>query len=233
MRRLQISLSILILGSCLSVSLHGQVDSSRLIRYTPDFRFNDGIFLSFNQVIKNQPIPSIRIASKEDPFDFNFFKNLVENDMITYFDEIGTRKDVRTDRIWGFSQDGKLFIQYNDDFNRIPIVGKVGHFISDVTVTTTMYDPYHSDYYDRYYYNSYYNRPYSRTTRSKEMRQYLLDFEAGEILPFDRESVKVILMKDPELYDEFTGLNRRKQKDLLFFFIRRYNEKNPLMLPVR
>jgi hypothetical protein len=40
-------------------------------------------------------------------------------------------------------------------------------------------------------------------------------------------------MEDPELYDEFIGLKKKKQNELLFFFLRRLNEKNPVLLPVR
>ena len=39
-------------------------------------------------------------------------------------------------------------------------------------------------------------------------------------------------MKDPEVYDEFAHLSRGKKKDLLFVYIRKYNEKNPLYVPV-
>lgn len=226
-------IQIVILLLLWSGSLAGQIDSVKQVKYHPDFRFYDGLYLNFDQVKENNPIPSVRIASDADPFGFNFFKDLVEEDRIAYFDDFGTRQEVKTDQIWGFCQDGKLYIQYNDEFNRIPIVGSVCHFISDITVTTEQYDPYYYDYYDRYYYNSYYNRPYRRTTRSREMRQYLLDFETGKVMSFDRESVKAILMQEPDLYDEFARLNRRKQKDLMFFFIRRFNDKKPLYIPVR
>jgi len=65
------------------------------------------------------------------------------------------------------------------------------------------------------------------------MGQYLLDFESGKIMEFNRESVKILLMQDSELYDEFMKIKKRKQDDLLFFFLRRLNEKNPVMIPVR
>jgi hypothetical protein len=39
-------------------------------------------------------------------------------------------------------------------------------------------------------------------------------------------------MKDNELYDEYVQLSRRRKKELMFVYIRRYNEKNPLYIPV-
>ena len=215
-----------------------QNDSVKQVKYTPEFQFSSGLYLDFNQMRNNNPITSVRIVSNDDPLDFNFFRNLVKNKKIGYFDEFGAQQEVSTVAIWGYCQDGKIFIQYNGEFNRIPIIGRVCHFIADVTVIDTRYDPYYSDYYNSGYYNSgyynpYYSRPYNRTTKTKEMRQYLLDFETGKILNFDRESVLVILMQDPELYDEFMKVKKRQQNDLLFFFLRRLNEKYPVMIPVR
>lgn len=231
---MEIKRSVILFVLVLSATgLLAQTDSVRRVKYTPDFRFHDGLYLSFNQVKYNKPIPASRIQSNADPFDMDFYQNLVSQDRIYYFDEFGAQNEVATAAVWGFAQDGKLFINYNGEFNRIPIIGRVGHFISDITVVESHYDPFYRDYYDYYYYrNSYYNRGYPRTTRSKEMRQYLVDFETGEVLSYGLDEVKTILMDDPELYDEFSSLKRRKQKDLMFFFIRRYNEKNPLYFPV-
>jgi len=218
--------------SLLSLGLSGQSDSLNRVKYTPDFRFSNGIFLNFNQVKNNKAVPASRIHSNNDPYDMNFFKNLVEDKAITYFDSFGSKNEVNTSNIWGFAQNGKLYINYNGEFNRIPIVGCIGHFIADITVYESYNDPYYSDY-SSYYYNSYYNRPYNRPTRSKEMRQYIVNFETGQVLDYGRDEVKVLLMEDPELFDEFSSLRKRKQKDLMFFFIRRYNEKHPLYFPVK
>jgi len=39
-------------------------------------------------------------------------------------------------------------------------------------------------------------------------------------------------MKDTELYDEYVQLSRKKKKDLMFVYIRKFNDKNPLYIPV-
>ncbi len=212
--------------------LFAQQDSQSMVKYTPDYRFKDGLYLNFGQVKQNDPIPAARVISKETPGDFNFFRNLVKEETIGYFDDFGSKIELKADQVWGFCQDGKLFINHNGEFNRIPIVGQVCHFIADVTVYESYNDPYFYDRYD-YYYNPYHQRPYNRTSKSREMRQYLLRFDSGEILPYDRESILIVLMEDAELYDEYSKLRKRKQRDLMFFFLRRYNEKNPIFLPKR
>ena len=227
MNRLLTLLILLLSGT----ALLAQEDSLNMVKYTPDFRFKDGLYLNFGQVRNNSPIPSARVVSNNDPGAFNFFRDLVEEKTIAYFDELGSRREVKTDNIWGFAQGGNLFINYNGQFNRIPIVGRVCHFISDVTVYQSYYDdPFYYDRYD-YYYNPYYYRPYNHMSKTKEMRQYLLRFDTGEVLSYDREEIKVILMEDPELYEEYNKLRKRKQRDLMFFFLRRFNEKHPIYFP--
>ena len=130
---------------------NAQNDSVKRVKYTPEFQFSAGLYLDFNQVRDNNPIPSVRIVSKDDPLDFSFYKNLVKKKTIAYFDEFGAQQEINTSGIWGYCQDGKIFIQYNGEFNRIPIIGKVCHFIADVTVLDTRYDPYYNDYYSGYY----------------------------------------------------------------------------------
>jgi hypothetical protein len=114
--------------------------------------------------------------------------------------------------------------------NRIPIIGSICHFVSNVTFETQRnVDPFYNPYriYD----------PYSYTYRtqpvvSKEMRQFILDWESGSVFPYNRESLEVILMRDPALYEEFRALPKRKQKKMLFHFMRRYNDQHPVYLPV-
>ena len=65
-----------------------------------------------------------------------------------------------------------------------------------------------------------------------EMKQYLIEFESGKILEYDVQSAEILLMKDTELYEEFMRLPRKKRKELIFVYIRKFNEKNPLYLPV-
>ena len=50
-------------------------------------------------------------------------------------------------------------------------------------------------------------------------------------MEFTLDNTKRLLMKDAELYEEFVKERKKKQKDLMFIYLRKYNEKHPLMLP--
>ena len=84
---------------------------------------------------------------------------------------------------------------------------------------------------DYYPYDPYYS-PYRSTVARNELKQYIIDFESGKILEFDVDNTELLLMKDNELYEQYVQLSNKKKKDLMFVYIRKFNEKNPLYIPV-
>jgi len=191
------------------------------IKYTPAFKFTDGIFLNFQQVKDNNPIPKSQILTTIDYNSFDFYDRLFENKFITVYDNLGIQKKISIRKIWGFSNKGVLYINMNDEFNRIPVFGSISHFTANKTIRE--YDPYR--YSNSYYY---YNDPYSTKT---VLMQYLLDFETGKIYDFTVKSVESVIAKDPELFEEFSKLSNRKKKKLKFLYIRKYNQKHPVYFP--
>jgi hypothetical protein len=233
---------VLMSASCFSL-LRGQ-EQKEMVKYTPDFRFNDGIYLNFDQVKNNKPIPKARILTSVDYNDREFFKKIFETGKIYFYDNMGIRQEVDQNNIWGYSRNGVIYVQVQGNFNRITFVGSICHFVADVTTYDSRYynspygyyDPYYYPYgYSNYYYNPYspYYSPYGRSNMSRtELKQYLIDFESGKILEFSVENTKLMLMKDSNLYDEYVQLSRRKKKQLMFVYIRKFNEDNPLYIPV-
>lgn len=225
-----------------SLQSAGQEDKTGMVKYTPDFRFNDGIYLNFDQVKMNSPIPKAKLLTSVDYNDREFFKKIFEGDKVYFYDNMGIRQEIAKNNIWGYSRNGVLYVQIQENFNRITFVGNICHFVADVTTNDSRnygspyyYDPYYSPYgYSNYYspYNPYYS-PYRQSSLQRsELKQYLIDFESGKILEFDVDNTELMLMKDSQLYDEYVQLSRRKKKDLMFVYIRKFNEKNPLYIPI-
>lgn len=226
------------------LNLRGQEEQA-MVKYTPDFRFRDGIYLNFDQVRLNDPVPKAKILTSADYNDKEFFKDLFENDKIYFYDSMGLRQEVDKNNIWGYARNGILYIQLQGNFSRITFVGSISHFVADIISYDSRYnspygyyDPYYSPFYSPYYYpysyGSYYPygySPYRQNTARSEIKQYLIDFESGKMMEFDLESTELFLMRDGELYEEFVQLPRKKKKEMMFVFIRRFNEKNPLYIP--
>lgn len=233
---------LLILLVLLTLNLIGgiaQEDTTNMVRYTPDFRFKDGFFVNFEQVQNNDPIPKAKIVTSTDYNSRDFFKDVIDNETIYFFDALGIRQEIGIDDLWGYSRNGILYRQLQGNFHRITFIGKLCHFVADITTYDRGYSGSPYGYYDPYYsgYNSYnYYSPYSysspyRTTARNELKQYIIDFETGRQVEYEAKNVEVLIMKDPELYDEYIRLSRKKKKQMAFYYIRMYNEKHPLYLP--
>ncbi|MCX6256884.1 MAG: hypothetical protein NTW49_03155 [Bacteroidia bacterium] len=205
---------------------YGQDDTAKFIKYTVDFKFNDGIYLNFEKVKNNSPIAKERIVSNADYNSMDFFEKVTGVDKIVYYDNNTGKQTVETSSIWGYGRLGTLYIRYNDEFNRIPIIGSIAHFVADLTTSfdNRGYDPYS-------YQNPFGYDPYRGSTTTKELHEYMIDFTTGKILDFTSNNLKIILMRDTVLYDEFNNLSRRKQNKMIFMYLRKYNERNPLWLP--
>lgn len=212
-----------------TVSSLAQSDSTDMIEYTPEFKFREGVFLNHEQVKTNRPIPKSRILTPIDYDDRDFYVKVLENKKLLFYDHLGMKQEVKSDQIWGFSRNGILFISLDDNYHRITIVGNICHFVA----TITTYE--NNRYYDPYYYNpnDYYYRygGYPQNTQSSEMRQYILDFENGKIYDYEVDGLEVILMRDPELHDEFVQLKKKKKRQQKFVYLRKFNQRNPLYIP--
>jgi len=213
----------------LVISLNGQESVPGKVKFTPDFMFNEGFYISFEQVKGNDPIPPARLISEFDYTDPDFYTRVLDGKKIAFFDQFGIRQETDVNKLWGFSKNGALYIRVGEVFNRVTFIGSICHFVA--TITT-----YNSRYYDPYYYNpyNYYRYMYTPSSySSSEMKQFIIDFDTGKILDYTIESVEILLMKDIELYDEFMALKNKKKKQLKFMYIRKFNERNPLYLPVK
>jgi hypothetical protein len=220
-------------------------DSTKMVKYTSEYRFKDGIYLNFDQLKTDNPIPKAKLLTSADYNDRDFYSKVFASDKIYFYDDLGVRQEVSKDKIWGYSRNGVIYVMVQGNFNRITFIGNICHFVADITTYDThnnYYSPY--GYYDPYYYSPYsyygyggynpygYYSPYGSTQTSRnELKQYIIDFESGKEMDFTVDNVQLLLMKDPSVYDEYIQLPKKKQKELMFVYIRKFNEKNPLYLP--
>ncbi|MFA6403041.1 MAG: hypothetical protein WCX31_15675 [Salinivirgaceae bacterium] len=213
--------SLLLILVCSAV--FSQQDSIKLVKYTSGFRFKDGLYLSHSQLLNNNPIPVKYIISKYNKSDFDFFNKLLNEEKVVYFDQFGIKKEIEVKNLWGFCRRGSIYVNWGDDFNRIPVVGSICHFIASITV-----------YEDRYYNPSYGYSSYSMpsTTTRTEIYQFVMDFESGKVIEYSVDNILILLMSDQVLYDEFNALSKKKQNQMKFLYLRKFNEKHPLYIPI-
>lgn len=187
------------------------------LTYGTNFRFADGIFLSFEQFRANKPIPKSSIISNYDKTRLDFLKMVVSYNSINYRDEKEAEQQVASDKIWGYAENGAAYIYVNNEFNRITVVGSLCHF--------TAYETHYVYAGSPVGYGSAYGTP------EQQMVQLMLDMKSGNVYPFDVASMELLLKRDEALLTEFDALSKKKKKQSIFIYLRKYNEKHPLLFP--
>lgn len=200
----------------------GQRDTIKKVLYTTSFQFKDGIYLNIEQLKHNNPIPKLRLITDVNHDDNDFFKEIVKFNIISFYDDYGIKQEIPTDEVWGYCNNNGVYINYSDDFNRINVIGSVCHFVAFTKV-------YRSKFNDPFYdinsmgYTSY---------QSNELREYFFDFETGKVMDLSVENVTIILRRNNKLFNEYYNLNKRKKRQLMYFYLRKYDEITPLYLDV-
>lgn len=197
-------------------------DKDEYVKYSINYNLKNGVYLSHYDFLSNSPIPFESIVSPE--YDSDIIDKIKSVKKISFLDEFGNVAQIRTDDIWGYTRNGRPHINWAGSYHLIPYVGRVSHFVATIRV---VYDHYSSGFHDPYRY------PTSQRVRYQdEIRQFLIDFDTGEILDFTVENVEHILLRDEELAEEFDNLRRRQKQNMKFYYLRQYNERNPLFMPI-
>lgn len=185
------------------------------VPYSRDFEFTEGAFLSIENFKTNDPIPKSAIISSYPKNQVDFMTQVMDAKYLVYKNREGVEQKIETASLWGYCQNRTLYLNYNNEFNRINVIGTWCH------LTAKKYTPV--GYTDPMNYN------YGINT-SDEQHQYVLDTQADKVHDFNVASMEALLESDPELHTEFMKIKRRKKPDFIFIYLRKYNEKHPLLI---
>ncbi len=199
-----------------------QTSAQEVVQYAPGFEFREGVYLNFEQFKNNKPVPKNSIISKFNRFETEFLSTVLDEKTFSYKDEKDSTHIVNSDEVWGFSRNDAIFIRVEDDFNRIAVLGSISHFVATITV---YYNGVNNAFFNPY------SGPASMPNTTQEMHQMMLDFKTGRTTDFTQENLENILQRDQKLFDEFNALKKSQKKDLLFLYLRKYNEKHPIFFP--
>lgn len=203
--------TLFILSIFLCGMLHAQKDS---VAYNSDFRFKDGLYLDFQSFRLNKPIPKSAIVSTFNREEIDFLRKVVSAKTITYKDSAGMAWEIAPGKLWGFCENNSIYIRYNGDFNKIVVMGNICHF-------TAMYTTYLSGGP---------TTPAGVNTGApvESVQQYVLDMQTGSVMLYVLANMEALLQRDEALYKEFMALKKGKRKKMMFFYLRKYNEKHPV-----
>ncbi len=204
---------------------------TRMVVYSPDYQFRDGIYMNPEMVRANRPIPPARIVSERDKFDNKFYNDLLKGEVIGLSNDRGVREYIRPEQLWGYAYKGELYIQIAKSFQRLILEGNISRFMASAT-TYEERELSHRDssfYNPNYYYGPRRRPSYVNPTRNRAV--YLFDFEKNTLYNNTPDDLEKILIRDSQLLLEYSALKRSQRKKRQLEFIQKYNERNPLYLP--
>lgn len=213
---------ILLLFSMLLILTAYAQEGMQQVAYTRDYEFKEGVYLTREAFLKNTPLSKAEIRTDIPKEKIDFWATLTKEKAIVYTDATGAAKEIETSAIWGYCQNRIVHLYYNKQFARVNVIGTLFQFAATITTTVTYYTPMFPGY------------PYMgggyRSSNVQEMHQFIYNTRNGQTLALNAQNLELFLQDDDELYKEYMNLKRRKRNDLVFFYLRKYNERNPLYL---
>lgn len=205
-------LYIVLLGS-----LHTVAQDS--VKLTKHFRFNDGIYMSFNDFYNNTPTRQFKeYKIKAHPLNRYDAKQFELKDL-------ASNKRVPTMDVFAIVIGGVPFI--NNDYgkerkiadffiivNRLTVVGNICFFV---------YDDYGTDF-DLQGSGT---RPYVIT------RRMMFRFNTGEITSFNLSDFKIWIADDERLFATINALSDRDAAAKMYKCLLIYNDRNPIFMKTK
>jgi hypothetical protein len=180
-----------------------------------DLNIPDAVFISHNDFRYNKGILKNQINSTTNKDQLDFIGKCLDKETFS-FDDGQKNTEVTTKTIWGFVQNKTFYINYKGSFYRVPVFGSICYLVATVEIVGVgFYDPM-------------FGPGLGSSGRRQEVREFLINFYDGEVKEFKMDEAELLLSRDKILYAEFKNLNRRKQKEQIFRYVRKYNEAHPV-----
>ena len=210
-------LILLVIFSSLGFASYAQTDT--LVRFTPNFKFKDGVYMSIEEFRDNCPslMQSDILDKKGRPA-----QGLWSDNKRLYVMRDDSLRLLPMNDIWGFSERGKVYLVKDGRQKRLQIIGSICHIV----LIEEVEDFTNNQNFGR-------NRFNQRTIIREVNQEYIIDLEEGEMRTFDLDNFTEILSRDPEIFQEFDKIKtRRVKQQMKFHFLTKYNEKYPTYFSV-
>ncbi len=201
------------------ISLLGKTQVPTKVAYSRDYDFKEGLYLTLEQFKNNRPILKESVVSVIPKTQIDFLTQVLEQKIIIYKDSVGLEQKIQTSTLWGYSQNRTIYINFNNEFNRVNVIGTLSLFSAIVVQVPMRNEPL--------------GDMYAIEPSFTELHQFVFDTQNNKIYDFSSKNMELLLKIDEDLYAQFMKLKKRAKADSVFIYLRKYNEKHPLYLPVK
>ena len=175
---------------------------------------NDGLYVTVEDLQYNDPIPPTYLINNLDIRERDYLQKVVELDSIRFYSRESDEMIIASTDLWGYCRNGIPYVWFDEQFARVQVVGSICHFTTIVEEVSYVSDPF-----DRM------GMPTKMVT--KEIKENIIDLSTGTISRFTDDAFLPILQRDGGLYSEYAGLKKKEMEQKRFFFLKKYNERNP------
>jgi hypothetical protein len=188
-------------------------DDTGMVRYRGGFDFAEGIYLRFEAFRDNAPdLPLKELTDGQG----RPAQDLLRGEKLFHPDSTGARVPVDLDAVWGVCNNNVIHLRAGDGLYRIGMMGTLCHVL------------YESSYQDWSNAGFMMGGPVTRTVQE----QRILDMETGDYLAINAATMEELLKRDEVLYAQWSEIPVKKRKEeVIFQYMRRYNELHPLHFP--
>ncbi|MCB0571276.1 MAG: hypothetical protein KDC66_16000 [Phaeodactylibacter sp.] len=208
-----------------AVTLAAQTDSSLLDK---GFRFQDGVYLSFDELRRNEP------ALSWNEVDAQLVSNMQAFSAQAAYIRRKGGGALPADSIWGFSLNGLPFVRLPDTvsvagamaFAGLRVRGRICYFTYEAEETQMV---------EIAAYNPLTGKPFRKGVVPREKavtKEYIMHFENGAVLPFGREAFQAWIEDDPQLWRTVVELPEAEAAEKLYKCLLIYDDRNQAFVPV-
>jgi len=204
------------------------------VPYSRDYAFKEGVYITASQFENNAPVLKSAIISNVAQNRVDFIGEVMKQKDLVYIDSTGKEQRIAIENIWGYSQNKIIYIYCNKKFVRMNTIGTLCQYTGSVTTTISNPNPMYPGFGNPMSMGYPGGYPgYGGTSTFEELRQFIFDTKTNQVFEFKPEALEQLLMDDSELYKEFSELKRRKKSEMMFVYLRKYNDRHPLLLPLQ
>jgi hypothetical protein len=188
--------------------------SDTLGRYSPGFKFKDGIYLGFEDFKRN--CPAIPMKDLRDRYGTSVPR--IDESQGLYYSLDDTLRYIDPNKIFGFSDQGKVSLGHEGNFDRLVVIGTLCHIVQREIVID----------YNRGGLNEFNSMPVRREVR----REYILDMRTGELSPMKPSSLDYHIADDSSIASSYAKLSQRQRKATVYSTLHAYNREYPLYFSI-
>lgn len=163
-------------------------------------KLHDGIYTTTDEILSNSPKFPEIKIEAKSDFWIGGYTNLY------YFDSSGKMNEYNDTLIF-LVYDGQRFVYYKYDFHKLIQTGAVSTFIIE-----RVYVDYRTGYV------------------TDDSKLLFWDLETGKIDKLTPKKFEEILQRDNEIYETYSRIPKSRQKETLYYYLLKYNERNPVYI---